>query len=1171
MHQRKRFISFLLVVSILLSTLYLPIGATETPESTVANMENTSVLGTNAAIVESSIGVPVDFENEAILQHVDQEVFRASNHIRRLPEEETLDTYVYLNQDGTKSVYFMDENVKYVDSDGKVQNKDISLKETKNGFTTVQNDVSVVIPTNAANGIQVSHTIGNLKLIPENSLMVVAGKQDGNSVLYANYFGKGISLRYTPLLSGVKEDIILASYTGKHSFQFALDTNGLFVYEDAEEGYYVAATQDAEDRYYLGEILVYDAVGRPSMGTMAVRTVTAGARYILAVAADPAFLTDTDTVYPVTIDPTITVGGANDTNKQIWDVPIFSGYPTWTCGAYQYLTLGNAGGSYGTGRAIIKLPGLYESSVFQSTPAENIVSVKFYCSDGSGNASQYVSLHAHMGSTTWTESNASWNSVGSAYETSYDWGTYVSHGTWTEFNITELAQIWKTNIYIPAAGFQLINADEATRDKHKAIHATEYTTASYRPYVVMTYVVNLAISNTSLSIAEGGIGTLTATTNPTGLPLSWSSSNTAVATVSSAGVVTGVKAGTAVITVTALDSAGDSYTASCTVYIYIQDGVYYIQNVGSGLYLHTDSGHIYASTLVQQYTKYTDSADEITKLRQLWRIHYLGDGRYSIRPMHRMIMGLDVKTASTNIVIDEIGTTDTLSHVTSVSMTWTIEWQSNGYVFQKSGADRYTLGVQVTTNASGQPVVALNYDATSVNQRWTLIKMSNPPSGIILYDGDTQMPVTNTAKYYITKEQEKTIYDFNFVIAIYSADVLPQTLNWQAGNSNVLEINSANGTVIGKTAGTSTVSAGRTINGVFCSQIFSIVVTPLPTGMYTLNNKQTDCFADIQSQSMTNGTTIHQWQFHGGNTQKWHFDLLEDGYYAIRSNNSSTSYYLGVINDSSELNIDVVLRSGSITNGMKWKIEETTSGAFKLIPKTGETSDYVLATSTSDATNGAKLIQGAYVYNDSYRDEWILIKTNDVSLVALPEDYDRSSFFADIEQDLETIGYSDNYNNHLTVTNGVNQGELLSRMANSKILLVRTHGSKTTITTSDGSLTRSELLALSTDVFLETEMIIYGACLTGSGKSGADNLVNATYDRGAMVVIGFEKRVWNIEVNIWCEEFFKYISEGHTVKSACESAVVTTTQKWKARYNTDEYPITTDSYYIAGNETAVFS
>jgi len=70
--------------------------------------------------------------------------------------------------------------------------------------------------------------------------------------------------------------------------------------------------------------------------------------------------------------------------------------------------------------------------------------------------------------------------------------------------------------------------------------------------------------------------------------------------------------------------------------------------------------------------------------------------------------------------------------------------------------------------------------------------------------------------------------------------------------------------------------------------------------------------------------------------------------------------------------VDVVLRTGTITNGVKWKIESTVNGAYKIIPKTGVSSGYILATTTSNASNGYKLIQGDYIDNNSYRDEWLI-------------------------------------------------------------------------------------------------------------------------------------------------------------------------------------------------------
>ena len=72
-------------------------------------------------------------------------------------------------------------------------------------------------------------------------------------------------------------------------------------------------------------------------------------------------------------------------------------------------------------------------------------------------------------------------------------------------------------------------------------------------------VTAISVSPTTESVAVGETATIVATTTPTGKGVNWASSNASVATVSN-GVVTGVKAGVAVITATA-----GAYSASCTV------------------------------------------------------------------------------------------------------------------------------------------------------------------------------------------------------------------------------------------------------------------------------------------------------------------------------------------------------------------------------------------------------------------------------------------------------------------------------------------------------------------------------------------------------------------------------------------------------------------------------
>ena len=74
---------------------------------------------------------------------------------------------------------------------------------------------------------------------------------------------------------------------------------------------------------------------------------------------------------------------------------------------------------------------------------------------------------------------------------------------------------------------------------------------------------NVSLDKTSATIAVGGTVALTATTDPAGKTVTWSSSDESVATVNS-GTVTGVKAGTAVITASAT-IGGEVRTATCNI------------------------------------------------------------------------------------------------------------------------------------------------------------------------------------------------------------------------------------------------------------------------------------------------------------------------------------------------------------------------------------------------------------------------------------------------------------------------------------------------------------------------------------------------------------------------------------------------------------------------------
>lgn len=419
-------------------------------------------------------------KDSKILDYVDAEQFSKADHVARLPQEETLDSYVFLNRDGTRSVYYMGRPVKYVDDKGTIREKDITLVRNNGGYGMRDNDVALHIPDVAATGITLSHNSRAVKLTPQGGSGVA--QQEDNSIVYANYFGRGTFLRYTPMLSGMKEDIILAKYTGQNSFTFLLETGGLHLYE-TEGSYYLAENEDAEAAFHLGQILVYDAIGRPDLGSMTAETLVPGQRYRLTVSADEAFLTDPQTVYPVTIDPTLTVRDAQSEDHTLEDAPVFSGYPNWHCGDYVYNSMGYVEGM-GTAMTAIRLTGLLADSNYSQLTEAQLNNVTFYIRSA-GSEYANISVHALTENSTWTEMGITWNNIGAYSETAYasqDMGNVF----WAAFDITNLAKDWKNGTQNTQCGFVLVS-DSTTR--RTVTYAAEYGTADNRPYVKGDYAI----------------------------------------------------------------------------------------------------------------------------------------------------------------------------------------------------------------------------------------------------------------------------------------------------------------------------------------------------------------------------------------------------------------------------------------------------------------------------------------------------------------------------------------------------------------------------------------------------------------------------------------------------------------------------------------------------------
>ena len=497
--KHKKFISFLLILCTVFSmcSQFLTVFAVDGSgiENEIAEKGNISDyselndigLSETEAIKPNDALLTIDHPSIAkesmISKYVNAEAFNKASHVERLHSEEDLNTYVFLNANGTKSIYYMYENVKYVDKNGDVKEKDISLVSKSDGYGIARNEFDLHIPISATSGISVSYNGYEVKITPQSTARTAPARQAGETVVYDGFFGTNTSLVYTPMLSGVKEDIILNKYIPNASFSFILETDGLGLYSN-NEGYYLAESESSKAVLRLGKVIIYDAVGKPEYGTMAVKTVTDKQKYILSLSAPEEFLTDPTTVYPVTIDPTLTFSDTATGEGAIEDTVLFSGRPSRNYGDYKYLSIGYVDSTYGAGRVAVKLPGLYNSADYNAITASNITSVKFYCWDTSGNSAQTVNLY-RITSAAWNENSVTFgDSV--TYSTSQNWGKSMPNGAWTDFDITTLVKGWKNGSYSADKGFIMVNPNETSSSYKKAPYSSE-TTTSYRPYVVMSY------------------------------------------------------------------------------------------------------------------------------------------------------------------------------------------------------------------------------------------------------------------------------------------------------------------------------------------------------------------------------------------------------------------------------------------------------------------------------------------------------------------------------------------------------------------------------------------------------------------------------------------------------------------------------------------------------------
>ena len=385
----------------------------------------------------------------------------------------------------------------------------------------------------------------------------------------------------------------------------------------------------------------------------------------------------------------------------------------------------------------------------------------------------------------------------------------ISHNNKTkyQFSCLEAVKDWyngSTTGQNKNYGIMLRYADETIND-YNSFYSADYSNAALRPSITISYDPLSAV------VQEGDSCTLTAPS--TGGSVTWASGNTAVATITSAGYLTGVKAGTTTVTASVNGTVIEKYN----VYVIISEGVYYIGD-GDGLYLGT-SGSPATGTDTFLQPRATSSRGQ---LNQLWRVDHLRNGYYSVRPLYKLDMGLTSENGNTGMVeITTIGTTDSWSNVSAASR-WTIEFNSNGYVFCCAGTSYMTM-YRRNPEAGGSIWTAPSATAAS-ESKWILEGVSSVTNQLLLMDASSGTSIEG-GTFYISRGETVTLEELRITASFVCGYNLNQSMSWYSANPANVSIDSSTGTMTANIPdGNSTIYVKHIHNGVVYTKSFKVIV-----------------------------------------------------------------------------------------------------------------------------------------------------------------------------------------------------------------------------------------------------------------------------------------------------------------------------------------------------------
>ncbi|MBF4492267.1 Ig-like domain-containing protein [Flavobacterium sp. MR2016-29] len=214
--------------------------------------------------------------------------------------------------------------------------------------------------------------------------------------------------------------------------------------------------------------------------------------------------------------------------------------------------------------------------------------------DGNKTAVATITVNPNTNFTVYFYKPSNWGTAIKIYYWSALPAGVLANATWPGVNMINAGNGWYSYTFTNVTSTNLIFNDGTNQTADLSRNKTGWymnnTWYDSNPGTGVVAVTSVTLAPTTATLSVGATQQLTPTVNPstaTNKSVTYSSNNTAVATVNTSGLITAVASGAATITVTTQDGAK---TATCAITVSSSTGTYFtIKNRWTGAYL-SDAG-----------------------------------------------------------------------------------------------------------------------------------------------------------------------------------------------------------------------------------------------------------------------------------------------------------------------------------------------------------------------------------------------------------------------------------------------------------------------------------------------------------------------------------------------------------------------------------------------------